>query len=167
MRVRADKIKPPHCIRADAAVLLYGANWRRENGCKMRRALQRFTLACLPMMFVLAVFAADSPAPADTNFIDPSITDDNAAAKQLTDVMKKNGIKTEDLLDEHFMFASMFWGAVSGGYLLYARKQREITPLIGGVAIMAVSFMVTSWFWMSLICIALMFGVYYQMKRGG
>ena len=118
------------------------------------------------MLFAVSVFATNSPAPTDTNFIDPAITDDSAATKQLTDVLKKNGIKAEDLLDEHFMFASMFWSAVAGGYLLYARKQREITPLIGGVAMLAVSFMVASWFWMSLICIALMFGVYHQMKRG-
>ena len=43
-----------------------------------------------------------------------------------------------------------FWNAaVAGGYLLYARKQREIPPLIGGVVMMAVSFMVTSWFTMA------------------
>ena len=132
----------------------------------MRSVLQRFTLACLPMLFAVSVFATNQPAPADTNFIDPTITDDGAATKQLTEVLKKNGIKAENILDEHFMFASMFWGAVAGGYLLYARKQREIPPFLGGVAMMAVSFMVASWFWMSLICLALMFGIYFQMKRG-
>lgn len=150
-----------------AGVFLYPVNWQRDNGGTMRSVLLRFTLACLPLLFVVSVCATNSPAPADTNFIDPSITDDNAATKQLTDVMKKNGVKAEDLLDEHFMFASMFWSAVAGGYLLYARKQRETTPLIGGVVMMAVSFMVSSWFWMSLICFVLMFGVYHQMKRGG
>ena len=133
----------------------------------MKRTLQRFILAYLPLLFAFSVFATNSPAPADTNFIDPAITDDNAVAKQLTDVLKKNGIKTDDLLNEHFLFASVIWSAVAGGYLLYARRQREITPFIGGVAMMAASFLVTSWFWMSLICIALMLGVHYQMKRGG
>ena len=119
------------------------------------------------MLCAFSIFATNSPATTDTNFIDPAITDDNAVTKQLTDVLKKNGIKPENLLDEHFMFASMIWGAVAGGYLLYARRQREIPPFIGGVAMMGVSFMVTSWFWMSLLCIALMIGVYYQMKRSG
>ena len=132
----------------------------------MRSLLQRFTLACLPMMFAFSIFAASSPAPVDTNFVDPAITDDNAAAKQLTDVLKKDGVKMDSVLDEHFMFASVIWSAVAGGYLLYARKQREIPPFLGGVAMMAVSFMVASWFWMSLICIALMFGIYFQMKQG-
>jgi len=133
----------------------------------MRNVLQRFSLACLPLLFAISVYATNQPAPADTNFIDPAIIDDGAATKQLTDVLKKNGIKAENMLDEHFLFASMFWGAVAGGYLLYARKQREIPPFLGGVAMMAVSFMVASWFWMSLICLALMFGIYFQMKRGG
>jgi len=132
----------------------------------MRSALQRFTLACLPMMFAFSMFATNSPAPTDTNFIDPAITDDNPVTKQLTDVLKKNGIKTEGMLDEHFMFASVIWSAVAGGYLLYARRQREITPFIGGIAMMAVSFLIVSWFWMSLVCIALIFGIYFQMKRG-
>jgi hypothetical protein len=127
--------------------------------------MQRFTLACLPMMFALSIFATNSPAPDDTNFIDPAITDDDAAAKHLTEVLKKNGVKMDSVLDEHFLFASMIWSAVAGGYLLYARRQREIPPFIGGVAMMAVSFLVASWFWMSLICIALMFGIYFQMKR--
>ena len=133
----------------------------------MRSALRRFALACLPILCAFSVFATNSPATTDTNFIDPAIADDTAATKQLTEVLKKNGIKADNLLDEHFMFASMIWGAVAGGYLLYARRQRKIPPFIGGVAMMVVSFMVTSWFWMSLLCIALMFGVYYQMKQGG
>jgi hypothetical protein len=136
----------------------------------MKSALPRFAL-CLPLLCAFSIFAAtNSPAPADTNFIDPNITDDSAATKQLTDVLKKDGInvsETGGMLDEHFLFASVIWGAVAGGYLLYARKQRETTPFIGGVAMMAASFLVTSWFWMSIICIGLMFGVYYQMKRGG
>jgi len=132
----------------------------------MRRALQRFALACLPMMFAFSLFAAtNSPAPADTNFIDPSITDDGASTKMLNDVLKKNGIKTESMLDEHFLFASVIWGGVAGGYLFYARKQREVTPFIGGVAMMAASFLITSWFWMTLASIGIMVAVYWQMKR--
>jgi hypothetical protein len=134
----------------------------------MRGALQRFVLTCLPMMFALSLFAGttNAPAPADTNFVDPSITDDSASAKMLNDVLKKNGVSTDSLLDEHFLFASVIWGGVAGGYLFYARKQREIMPFIGGIAMMAVSFMVASWFWMSLASIAIMVAVYSLMKRG-
>ena len=132
----------------------------------MRSALRRFTLTCLPVVFAFSIFAINSSALADTNFIDSAITDDNAAAKQLTEVLKKNGIKTDNLLDENFIYASMFWGAVAGGYLLYARKQREVMPFIGGVAMMAVSFMVVSWFWMSLASIAIMAVVWRLCRQG-
>ena len=132
----------------------------------MRSALRRFTLTCLPVVFAFSIFAINSSALADTNFIDSAITDDNAAANQLTEVLKKNGIKTDNLLDENFIFASMFWGAVAGGYLLYARKQREVMPFIGGVAMMAVSFMVVSWFWMSLASIAIMAVVWRLCRQG-
>ena len=132
----------------------------------MRIVLRKFTRNCLPVMFTFFIFATHLSVLADTNFIDPAITDDNAAAKQVTEVLKKNGIKTDSLMDEHFLFASLIWGAVAGGYLLYARKQREITPFIGGVAMMAVSFLVTSWFWMSLGSIGIMVAVWWLCRQG-
>ena len=132
----------------------------------MRCALKIFSRNYLPLLFAFSIFTVSASALADTNFIDPAVTDDNAATKQLTEILKKNGVKTDSLLDEHFIFASMFWGAVAGGYLLYARKQREIIPLVGGVAMMAVSFMVTSWFWMSLASIAIMVAVWQLCRRG-
>ena len=72
---------------------------------------------------------------------------------------------SSQLLDTHFLFANLIWGSVGGGYLIYARKQRESIPFLGGVAMIAVSMLVSSWFWMSLICIALMFGVWKLMKQ--
>ena len=118
------------------------------------------------MAFAFSLFATNSPAPAGTNFIDPEIVADNPQVRQLTEAMKKEGFKPESLLNESFLFASLLWGTVGGGYLLYARKQREIVPFVGGVALIAVSFLVTSWFWMSVAGIAVMVGVYQLMKQG-
>ncbi len=134
----------------------------------MRRVLQRLGLVCLPVVFAFSVFATNAPAPAklaDTNFIDPEIVGDNPAVQKFKDAMKKEGVKPESLLNESFLFASLFWGTIGSGYLLYARKQREIPPFIGGVAMIAVSFM-SSWFWMSVISIAIMVGVWQIMKQG-
>ncbi len=118
------------------------------------------------MLFAFSLFATNSPAPADANFPDPTVTDDNPATKQLTELLKKNGGQSDSLMHEHFLFASMFWGAVAGGYLLYARKQWEVMPFIGGVAMMTVSFIVVSWFWMSLASIAIMVAVWWLCKQG-
>ena len=41
-----------------------------------------------------------------------------------------------------------------------------MTPFFGGFAMIAVSYFVGSWLLMSLICIALMVGVYLLVKRG-
>jgi hypothetical protein len=106
------------------------------------------------------------PSPVDTKSIDPAITTDNPAMSHLNEVLKAQGVKTESLLDEHFLLALLWWGSVAGGYLLYARKQREIPPFLGGVVMMGASFLVVSWFWMSVICLAMVAGVYLVMKRG-
>ncbi len=71
-----------------------------------------------------------------------------------------------DMLNEKFLFASLIWGAIVSGYLVYAHRQRAIMPFLGGVAMIAASCMVASWFWMSVICIALIFGVRWMMSRG-
>jgi hypothetical protein len=70
------------------------------------------------------------------------------------------------LFDTSFLFASLLWGSVGGGYWIYGKKQREMMPMIGGVAMIVVSYFVSSWLLMSLICIALMVAVYQLMKRG-
>ena len=135
----------------------------------VKSASRRLGLACSLVVFAVSLSATNSPAPiapSNTNFLDPQIFDDNPQVNQLTEAMKKEGIKTDSLLDERFLFASLLWGSVGAGYLLYARKQREIAPLIGGVAMIGVSYFVGSWFWMSILCLALMVAVYQLMKRG-
>lgn len=71
-----------------------------------------------------------------------------------------------NLFDTNFLFASLIWGSVGVGYWIYGKKQREMTPMLGGMAMIAVSYFVGSWLLMSLICIALIVAVYQLMKRG-
>lgn len=135
----------------------------------MKSALRKLGLAGSLVMFAVSLLATNSPAPmarADTNFIDPQIVDDNPQAKQLMDVMQKEGVKTDSLLNEQFLFASLLWGSVGAGYLLYARKQRQIVPFLGGVALIGVSCFVGSWFWMSVLCLVLMVAVHQVMRQG-
>ena len=68
--------------------------------------------------------------------------------------------------DSNFLFANLIWGSVGSGYCIYGWKQKNAMPFLGGFAMIAISCLVDSWFWMSLICIALMVGVYLLMKRG-
>ena len=71
-----------------------------------------------------------------------------------------------NLLDANFLFASLFWGSVGIAYWVYGKKQQEMMPMFGGVAMIAVSYFVGSALLMSLICIALMVAVYQLRKRG-
>ena len=70
------------------------------------------------------------------------------------------------LFEPSYLFANLLWGSVGGGYWIYGKKQREMMPMIGGIAMIAVSCVVSSWLLMSLICITLMVAVYHLMKRG-
>jgi hypothetical protein len=71
-----------------------------------------------------------------------------------------------NLLDTHFLFASLFWGSVGVGYWIYGKKQREMIPMLAGVAMIAVSYLVSSWLLMTLLCILLAVAVYLLLKRG-
>ena len=60
----------------------------------------------------------------------------------------------------------MLWGSVGLGYFIYGKKQSSWIPMVGGVLIIAVSYLVSSALLMSLLCIGLMVGVYMLLKRG-
>jgi len=71
-----------------------------------------------------------------------------------------------NVLDSKFLFASLIWGSVGVGYFVYGKKQATMIPMIGGLVMIAVSYFISSWFWMSVTCLALMAGVYWLLKRG-
>jgi len=66
---------------------------------------------------------------------------------------------------ESFLWASCIWGAIASGYLIYGWRQRAAIPFVGGAVMMTVSCFVPA-LPMSLICIALMFIVYWLLKQG-
>ena len=68
--------------------------------------------------------------------------------------------------DSSFLFASLLWGSIGFGYWIYGKKQREMMPMIGGAAMIAISYLVSSWLLMSLLGLALMVAVYLLVKRG-
>jgi hypothetical protein len=68
-------------------------------------------------------------------------------------------------LDEHFLWASMFWGAIAGGYWIYGWRQKSAIPLADGAIMAAVSFFLPA-LPMSLVCMATMFGVWWLLRHG-
>jgi hypothetical protein len=70
-----------------------------------------------------------------------------------------------DAWSESFLWASMLWGGIAGGYWVYGWKQKSWIPLAGGAAMMGSSFLLPA-LPMSLVSIAIMFAVWWMMKQG-
>lgn len=68
--------------------------------------------------------------------------------------------------DSNFLFASLLWGSVGTGYFIFGKKQGATMPLIGGLLMIAVSYVVSGWLLMSLISIALIVATHWMMSRG-
>ena len=68
-------------------------------------------------------------------------------------------------LDQNFLLANCFWGAVASGYMIYGWRQRLLIPFLGGFAMMAVSCFMPE-LTMSAVSIAIMFAVWWLMKQG-
>lgn len=71
-----------------------------------------------------------------------------------------------NLFNTSFLFASLLWGSIGVGYFIYGKKQGAMIPMIGGVLMIALSYLVSSWLLMSVLSIALMVAVYWLVKQG-
>lgn len=70
-----------------------------------------------------------------------------------------------NLTNEHFLFASVFWGGIASGYFIYGWRQKSAIPLAGGAAMTFASFFLPA-LWMSLVCILAILAVWWLLKEG-
>jgi hypothetical protein len=68
-------------------------------------------------------------------------------------------------LNQNFLLANCFWGAVASGYMIYGWRQRSAIPLLGGFVMLGVSCFAPA-LTMSAASIAIMFAVWWLMKQG-
>jgi hypothetical protein len=59
-------------------------------------------------------------------------------------------------LDSGTLFASLIWGAIGAGFFIYGKKQGSAPALIGGVALVAGSYLIASALWMSVVSMAIL-----------
>jgi hypothetical protein len=65
-----------------------------------------------------------------------------------------------------FLFASLLWGSVGVGYFIYGKRQQSLSPMIGGIVMVMVSYFIGSALLMSLVCSGIVGTVYFFVKRG-
>jgi len=68
-------------------------------------------------------------------------------------------------IDANYLIVSMLWSAVGGGFWLYGKKQRSAPPLFGGMALIAISWLISSAFWMSLAALGIIAGIYFWSRQ--
>jgi hypothetical protein len=63
------------------------------------------------------------------------------------------------MFNASFLFASLIWGSIGVGFAIYGKKQRAVAPLVGGILLIAISYLISSALLMSLVGVALVAGI--------
>jgi hypothetical protein len=69
-------------------------------------------------------------------------------------------------LDPGFLLASVIWGAIGLGFLIYGKRQKEVIPLVAGIGMMAASYLAPGPWSMSGICLLMIATVYFLRRLG-
>jgi len=68
--------------------------------------------------------------------------------------------------NSHTLIASLIWGSIGLGFAIYGKKQAAPAPLIGGVALIAISYFISSPLYMSLAGFGLVAAIFYFRRWG-
>jgi hypothetical protein len=72
-----------------------------------------------------------------------------------------------DSLNTNALWASLLWGSIGSGFLIYGWKQKAMIPLAVGLALVAVSYVfLNSALYMSLASIAILAVMFWLKKQG-
>lgn len=69
-------------------------------------------------------------------------------------------------LEPGFLLASVIWGAIGIGFLVYGKRQKEAIPFIAGIGMLAASYLASGPWMMSGICLLLIAAVYVLRRLG-
>jgi hypothetical protein len=64
------------------------------------------------------------------------------------------------------LWASMLWGVVGSGFVIYGKKQGKPVPLVGGLVMIGASYFCETALLMSVVGIALTAGIWWLTRRG-
>lgn len=63
------------------------------------------------------------------------------------------------------LFASLIWGSIGVGFTIYGKKQSAFIPMIGGLALVAISYFISSPLYMSLTAVGILVAIWILTKR--
>jgi hypothetical protein len=75
-------------------------------------------------------------------------------------------LSVESFFNTQTLFASLIWGGLGSGIFIYGWRQKSISPLVGGLLMIGISYFISSAFLMSLISIGIVAGMYWVKKQG-
>jgi hypothetical protein len=70
------------------------------------------------------------------------------------------------MFNPSFLFASLIWGSIGVGFLIYGRRQKELLPTLGGILMIGASYFAGSALSMSVICLGIGIAVYILVRQG-
>ena len=72
-----------------------------------------------------------------------------------------------DNISTSSLLASVLWGGIGSGFLVYGWKQKAAIPLTVGLALVGVSYcMLNSALWMSVVSVVILAGFIWAKKQG-
>ena len=71
----------------------------------------------------------------------------------------------DNLLNAHYLVASLIWSSVGLGLFIYGKKQQSMVPLFGGLLLIGLTYFIDSAVYLSLAAIALLAGAYWLKKQ--
>ncbi len=66
-----------------------------------------------------------------------------------------------------YLFAALIWGSIGLGFAIYGKRQKAMVPLLGGILLMGISYLISSALYMSLVGAALVAGIVWLGKHLG
>jgi hypothetical protein len=69
------------------------------------------------------------------------------------------------MLSSSTLFASLIWGSIGLGFAVYGKKQRAPVPMVGGILLMGISYLIGSALLMSLMGAAMVAGTVWIGRR--
>jgi hypothetical protein len=65
-----------------------------------------------------------------------------------------------------FLFASLIWGSIGVGLLVYGKRQKSLLPTVGGLLMIVASYLASSALVMSIVCLAIGLAMYFLLRQG-